>query len=363
MAEIIVSSPQPYPVVIEPTALRLLPEYLGGAGQVALVYPSVLAGTAAVAQVALQDSKIRVLPLVVPEGETAKTAQVLTALWSALAKANFTRTDLVIGVGGGATTDVAGFLAASYLRGIPWIAVPTTVLGAVDASVGGKTAIDLPEGKNLVGAFHDPRAVLIDFDLLRSLPPREIRSGLAEVAKTGFIADAAILKLILDDPVSSQQVTSERFAELVTRAVQVKAATVAADPEERILATGSVGREQLNYGHTVGHAIEAYEQFRWRHGEAIAVGMVYAAELAARTTGLAPETVALHRSVLRALELPISYAAAPYAAIRDFISRDKKTRGGTPRFVLLDKPQHPIITTPTEEAMSAAYQKLRNDIL
>jgi 3-dehydroquinate synthase len=335
-----------------------LPELLDGVVRVAVVYPTVLSAPAGTISALLQANGVQVLPLVVPEGELAKTPAVVAALWQALAAADFTRSDLVVGVGGGATTDVAGFAAASYLRGIPWVAVPTTVLGAVDAAVGGKTAIDLPEGKNLVGAFHEPRAALVDLELLRKLPEREVCSGLAEVAKAGLISDPAILRLILEDPDESRDVVSERFAELVARAVAVKSAVVAGDLTERTSLGTMVGREQLNYGHTMGHAIETYEHFRWRHGEAIAVGMVYAAELAAITSGLSAETVALHRDVLRLLSLPTSYSAAPYEALRALISRDKKTRGTTPRFVLLDQLQHPVVVSPTEDALNTAYQRI-----
>jgi 3-dehydroquinate synthetase len=198
----------------------------------------------------------------------------------------------------------------------------------------------------------------VDLDLLHRLPEREIRSGLAEVVKAGLISDPHILRLILENPSESRNVTSERFAELVARAVAVKATVVAGDFTERTSLGTMVGREQLNYGHTLGHAIETYERFRWRHGEAIAVGMVYAAELAALTSGLDPQTVASHRSVLQALGLPTSYAAAPYADLRALINRDKKTRGATPRFVLLDQLQHPIIVSPTEDALNVAYQRI-----
>jgi 3-dehydroquinate synthase/shikimate kinase/3-dehydroquinate synthase len=201
-------------------------------------------------------------------------------------------------------------------------------------------------------------AVLVDLDLLRGLPTREVRSGLAEVVKAGFIADSAILDLIIADPQDCLEVTSDRFAQLLVRAVKVKADAVADDLKERTSVGESLGRERLNYGHTMAHAIETHEHFQWRHGEAVAVGMVYAAELASATIGLDADAVALHREVLSSLSLPTSYAGAPFAQLRAYISRDKKTRGVTPRFVLLDRLQHPVIATPTEDTLSAAYQRI-----
>ncbi|MDR1355169.1 MAG: 3-dehydroquinate synthase [Propionibacteriaceae bacterium] len=345
-----------YCVTVARDALNKLPTLVADSHRVAVVSTATLARQAAAVITKLETSGVKVLSLVVPDGENAKTSATLAKLWQALAAADFTRNDLVVGVGGGATTDVAGFVAASYLRGIPWIPIPTTVLGMVDAAVGGKTGIDLPEGKNLVGAFHEPRAVLVDFALLAGLPEREVRSGLAEVVKAGFIADSMILELICANPRESQNVNSERFAELVVRAVKVKATVVLDDLSERTSLAALPGREQLNYGHTLGHAIEMQQQFRWRHGEAIAVGMVYAAKLAATVTGLDRAAVELHSSVLRAIGLPVSYAAAPYPNLRALISRDKKTRGITPRFVLLAGLQHPIIDSPSEDMLYAAYR-------
>ena len=195
-------------------------------------------------------------------------------LWSRLAAHGVTRSDAIVGVGGGATTDLAGFVAATWLRGVRLVLVPTTLLGIADAAVGGKTAIDIPEGKNLVGAFHPPAGVLADLAALETLPRAEYVSGLAEVIKAGFIADPVILDLIEADPAGAAVPHGPHARELVERAVRMKAEVVSADLRE------AGRREILNYGHTLGHAIERVEGYRIRHGEAVAIGMVYAAELA-----------------------------------------------------------------------------------
>ena len=209
----------------------------------------------------------------VPDAEAAKTAQVAASLWSLLGQAGFTRTDLLVGVGGGAVTDLAGFVAASWLRGVPVIQVPTTLAGMVDAAVGGKTGINIAEGKNLVGAFHPPAAVLCDTDTLRTLPAAELLPGMAEVVKHGFIADPRTLELIEADPVLAVDPTGPVLPELVERSVRVKAHVVTEDLRESSL------REILNYGHTFGHAVEQVEGYLWRHGSAVSVGLVYAAAL------------------------------------------------------------------------------------
>jgi len=257
---------------------------------------------------------------------------------------------------------LAGLVAATYLRGVAWIAVPTSVLGLVDAAVGGKTGIDLPEGKNLVGAFWEPRAVLGDLDLMAGLPDAEVRSGFGEVLKAGFIADPAILDLVSRDIAAATTIGSAAFAESVARAVQVKADVVADDLRERTSVGDQVGREALNYGHTLGHAIEAHEHYTWRHGEAISVGMVFVAELAARTVGLDQAVVARHRQVLEAMGLPTTYSGASFEAMRALMARDKKARGATLRFVVLRAIGQPtILLDPPEDALRAAYAAIASE--
>ncbi len=272
----------------------------------------------------------------VPDAEAAKTAEVAAGLWGRLGQAGFTRTDAVVAVGGGTVTDLGGFVAASWLRGVPVVQVPTTLLAMVDAAVGGKTGINTPEGKNLVGAFHEPAAVLCDLDLLRTLPRVDLVAGLAEVIKGGFIADPVILDLIESDPAGARRWDGPHLEELVERKIRVKAEVVAADLKESFL------REVLNYGHTFGHAIEQVEHYQRRHGEAVAIGMVYAAELACAAGVLAPETRDRHREVLDGVGLPTAYAQGDWPALLTAMRRDKKTRGDQLRFVVLEDVGQPV---------------------
>ena len=277
--------------------------------------------------------------------EAAKTATVAAAAWEEFGRLGLTRSDAVVGVGGGAVTDLAGFLAATWVRGVRVVQVPTSLLGMVDAAVGGKTGINTGAGKNLVGAFHPPAAVLADLDLLAALPEPEFRSGLAEVVKCGFIADAAILRLLEEEPTGRRDT-----AELVERAVRVKAAAVGEDLHD----TGV--REFLNYGHTLGHAIERVEDFGWRHGEAVAVGLVFAAELGRQAGLLTVEEVDRHRRLVAGLGLPTRYAG-DWAALQAVMRVDKKARGASLRFVVLDGLGNPtILTDPDQAWLDAAWR-------
>lgn len=359
MSTVLVNAERPYRVEIDHGALDKLPDLVGSATRVAVIYGEPLAEAALEVSRLAGTAKAPVLSLGVPEGEAAKSPEILIACWRGLAQAGFTRSDLVIGVGGGATTDLAGFVAASYLRGVPYLSVPTTVLAMVDAAVGGKTGIDLPEGKNLVGAFHEPRAVLADLDLIRPLPDREVSSGMAEVVKAGFVRDARILELIAEDPAGARDVTSARLAELIRRGVQFKADVVATDLRESTSVGSQIGRELLNYGHTLGHAIETWEEYRLRHGEAVSLGMVFAARLSRRLLGLSDAAVAQHIELLQALGLPTSYSAAPWADLRELMARDKKTRGATLRFIGLRNMGDPaMITAPSERILAQCYAEL-----
>ncbi|MGL4175076.1 MAG: 3-dehydroquinate synthase, partial [Dermatophilaceae bacterium] len=244
-----------------------------GVRQVLVVRPEPLAGLAAPVVDRLEADGFLVHEVAVPDTEAAKTAEVAARLWGLLGEHAFTRTDAVVAVGGGTVTDVAGFVAATWLRGVAVVHVPTTLLAMVDAAVGGKTGINTAEGKNLVGAFHEPAGVLCDLDVLTTLPRADLVAGLAEVVKAGFVADRRILELIGTDPEAATRADGPVLRELVERSVRVKADIVARDLTESWL------REVLNYGHTLGHAIEQVEGYRWRHGEAVSVGMVFAAEL------------------------------------------------------------------------------------
>lgn len=346
----------PYDVHIGAGVLDRLPSLLGDATRVAIIHPAVLPELGA-RVAALCEQEVTLIGI--PEAEAGKTAQVLAECWERLAAAGFTRNDVVVGVGGGATTDLAGFVAATWLRGVGYVSVPTSVLGMVDAAVGGKTGINLPAGKNLVGAFYEPRAVLCDLTFCRSLPPAEVSSGLAEVIKCGFIADPAILDLASADLAGCRDVTTERFAELVTRAVAVKARVVAADFKESTSKGDKVGREALNYGHTLGHAVEQHAHFTWRHGQAISVGMAWIARVSRDLLGLAPAFVALHDELLGGLGLPLTYGA-PFADLRPIMSLDKKSRGASLRLVGLSAQGHPqIIEAPPEHVLESAYAQLQ----
>ena len=266
----------------------------------------------------------------VADGEDAKNTTTLLTLWNWLGAAGFTRSDLIVGIGGGAITDLTGFAAATWLRGIDWIAVPTSLAGMVDAAVGGKTGINSDYGKNLIGSFYSPISVIVDVDLLGTLSPRDISAGMAEVIKCGFISDPQILKLAAEN--STQTLLSNRDAliEIVARAISVKASVVSSDFKE------SFAREALNYGHTLGHAIEIHAQYQLRHGEAVSIGMVFVAELAA-VRGLIDEaTLTMHRDLLKRYDLPTTFDRQAWSKLLPLLSLDKKARGNTLRFVVLD---------------------------
>jgi 3-dehydroquinate synthase len=279
-----------------------------------------------------------------------------------LGAAGFTRSDAVIGVGGGSTTDLAGFVAATWLRGVRLVTVPTSLLGMVDAAVGGKTGINTAEGKNLVGSFYEPAGVICDLDLLASLPRPDLVAGLAEVIKCGFIADPEILTRIEADPAEATRPSSPVLRDLVERAIRVKARVVSADLRESTSTGSAVGRELLNYGHTLGHAIERREGYRWRHGAAVSVGLVYAAELARLAGRLDPETASRHAEILALVGLPTTYAGGAFEELLTTMALDKKTRGSTLRFVILTGLAQPeILAGPSEELLHAAYDRISGE--
>jgi len=292
----------------------------------------------------------------VPDAEQAKSADVVASLWGVLGQSGFTRTDAVVGVGGGTVTDLAGFVAATWLRGVRVVQVPTTLLAMVDAAVGGKTGINTAEGKNLVGAFHPPAGVLCDLAMLETLPREDFVSGLGEVIKCGFIADPVILELVEADPRAVTKPGSVTTRELIERSVVVKADVVTRDLLESSL------REILNYGHTFAHAIEQVEHYTWRHGEAVGVGMVYAAELA-RIAGLLDDAVVdRHRSVLASVGLPTGYRGDRWPELYAAIKRDKKSRGSLLRFVVLDALARPRrLEGPDPSLLQAAYTQISTD--
>ena len=353
-----VTGEQPYDVVIGRNLLGELPGALGEkVRRVLVVHPAALATTADTIIEDLRAHGYETFGAEVPDAEESKTAQVAAFLWGVLGQADFTRSDAVVAVGGGATTDLGGFVAATWLRGIRVVQVPTTVLAMVDAAVGGKTGINTAEGKNLVGAFHPPAAVLCDLAALESMQKFDFVAGLAEIVKAGFIADPQILELVernvdlLQDPVAAAR--SDVLLELVERAVVVKAKVVGEDLKEAGL------REILNYGHTFGHAIEHVERYQWRHGAAVSVGMVFVAELARLAGRLSDEVVDRHRSILTALGLPTTYRGDRWDRLLTAMRRDKKTRGDLLRFVVLEDVGRPTrLEGPDPTLLAAAYAEI-----
>ena len=336
---------------------KLLDEVVEGVakahGKVLVVHQAALQTSADALTVALRAAGVNALQAAVPDGEEAKRIEVVSWAWELLGQNEFARDDAVIGFGGGAVTDLAGFIAATWLRGIAVYQVPTTLLGMVDAAIGGKTGINTSEGKNLVGAFHAPRRVFCDLETLATLPRNELLAGYGEVVKYGFIADERILQLIEEDVASATNPKSDVFAEIIERCIRVKAEVVSADFKE------SDRRETLNYGHTLGHAIELTERFAWRHGAAVSVGMVFAAELAHLAGNLSSDVVDRHRSVLSLLGLPISYRADKWEQLLAGMHRDKKSRSGHLRFIVLDGiGKTSVLNAPAPELLFAAYQEI-----
>ncbi|MBE1585693.1 3-dehydroquinate synthase [Nonomuraea angiospora] len=342
----------PYDVVVGTGVLAELATLLKpGVRTVAVIHPETLPEIAGPVGEALRGAGYEVVELPVPDGEQAKSVEVAAGLWSALGRAGVTRSDAVVGVGGGATTDLAGFVAGTWLRGVQVVLVPTTLLAMVDAAVGGKNGIDTPEGKNLVGTFLPPAGVLCELSTLASMPRRDYVAGLAEIIKGGFIADPEILRLVEADPEAATRPDGPHTRELIERKIQVKADVVGADLREAGL------REILNYGHTLAHAIEREEHYAIRHGEAVAIGMVYAAELS-KLAGRA-DLVERTRSILTSVGLPTAYRADAWKSLRDHMRLDKKNRGAKQRFVVLDGLAEPgRLEGPSEELLEAAYKEI-----
>jgi 3-dehydroquinate synthase len=348
-----VNGPEPYDVLIGNDIMDSITKLVGrDAKKVLIVHQPTLAALSA----QLREGPLanyEVLMAEVPDGEPAKRIEVAAWCWQIMGTAEFTRTDVVIGFGGGAATDLAGFVAATWLRGVRVIQIPTTLLGMVDAAIGGKTAVNTSEGKNLVGAFYAPSAVVADLDVLAGLGQMEILAGFGEVVKYGFIAEPEILEAIESDVDVATDATSDVFRHLVELSVGIKARIVGRDFKE------SGPREVLNYGHTLGHAVEFAERYKWRHGAAVSVGMMYAAELARLGGRLSDEVVERHRSILSSLQLPIAYPLDRWNSLLEAMQRDKKTRGGMLRFIVLDDVAKPtVLAGPDPSLLFAAYQEI-----
>lgn len=354
MHTIPVNGPSPYEVTIGTDLSQNIVERAAsiGAAKVAIIHQPPLAAAAEALAAVAAERGLEATLVEVPDAEAAKQLDVLAHLWDELAKAGFSRRDVVVGLGGGAVTDLAGFAAATWMRGIPVIQAPTTLLAMVDAAVGGKTGINTSAGKNLVGAFHEPDSVFVDLDRLRTLPEDEIVAGSAEIIKTGFIHDPVIIERYLDNPVSCLD-PDGFLPELIERSIAVKAHVVGQDLKESGL------RETLNYGHTFGHAVERREKYIWRHGRAVAVGMMFIAHLSHARGLISSELVQTHRDILTSVGLPTSYEQGHFEELLEGMRNDKKNRGGQIRFVALTGiGETTRIEDASDDELRAAYAQL-----
>lgn len=326
-------------VLIGDTLPAVLPERDDRRRVLVLTQP----GAAAIAQqvAAGLASDLMVDTMELPDRDAAKSVAQAEAVWERLANLELGRADTIVGVGGGAVTDMAGFVAATWLRGVEVVHVPTTLLAAVDAAIGGKTGLNVA-GKNLVGAFWHPSRVAIGVDAFASLPPEVLREGFAEALKTGYLADPALVSLLAAGEGPG------RLREVAERSVAVKAAVVAADERE------SSVRAHLNYGHTIGHGIELVH--RLSHGDAVAIGMVAAATVSARRHGY--DVVAEHRETLARLGLPVSVTGLRRDAVLDLVRLDKKRTADGIRMTLLAGPQQPIVDVVTPQDLAAALDAI-----
>jgi 3-dehydroquinate synthase len=344
-----VQSERSYPVIIDSSWKVELLKLLAGRNKAAIIVSEKMQSS--VKNMIAMDAEVLVFPI--PDGEPGKSSATLNKIWDWLGAAGFTRSDLIIGIGGGAVTDLAGYAAASWLRGIDWVAIPTTVAGAVDAAIGGKTAINSEYGKNLIGAFHSPSAVIIDVSWFESLSDRDFAAGLAEVVKAGFISDGKIIQLIGDSNISDLRSNGATVLELITRAIAVKAKVVSSDFKE------SFNREVLNYGHTLGHAIELHCKYDLRHGECVAIGMAFMAQLQLSLGLISSELAQQHIDILENLGLPTTYKRQAWPSLLASMYLDKKSRGKTLRLVTIkgigitDR-----LENPDEKILLAAYEKV-----
>ncbi len=347
-----VAGTRPYDVVVGRNLYDRLPVLADGATRVAVIFTRSVEHYAKHVAEALIGAGLMAVPIEVPDAESGKTVATAQHCWDVLGANGFTRTDVVVGVGGGAATDLAGFVAACWLRGVAWISVATSINGMVDAALGGKTGVNIGAGKNLVGAFHPPVGVLCELSALESLPPEQLRAGLAEVVKGGFIGDPVILDLIEADPVAAVDPSGPVLRELIERKARIKAEVVGEDLTEK------GRREILNYGPTLGHAVERTDAYAWSHGHAVAVGLVDAA-LVGRRTGRV-DVVERTKAILRSLDLPVAYRGDRWEALLSAMRVDKKARGASMRFVLLDAVGEPVtVRIDDEDLLRGAYEELR----
>lgn len=354
-----------YDIFVGPQLIARAADYLGDVlkrPRVAIITDETVAKLHLPAlEASLDAAGIRHSHLALAPGEQTKCFAELERVSSFLLDQGIERSDMVIALGGGVIGDLTGFAASILRRGVDFVQIPTTLLSQVDSSVGGKTGINTPEGKNLVGAFHTPAGVVCDLDVLATLPPADLVAGLAEVVKSGFIADPRILELVETTEPASLTADSPVLRELVERSVQVKIDVVVGDLKETAgtAGEGHPGREALNYGHTMGHAIERAERYGVRHGEAVAIGSVFVAELARQAGVLDDATADRHASAFGRVGLPTGYAGAGYEELRAAMAVDKKSRGDQLRFVVLHDVGDPrVLAGPSEEHLRAAYDAM-----
>ena len=349
MKSISVTADRDYEVLIDTDWQKAVEPYLTNRGQVAVIVSEAMRDR--IINLPVTDAQIHIFT--VPDSEAGKSFASYQKVLDWLGAAGFTRNDLIVAVGGGAVTDLSGFVASSWLRGIDWVAVPTTLAAMVDAAVGGKTGINSEYGKNLIGSFYSPISVLVDLSWLSTLSDRDFAAGLAEVIKCGFIVDTEIVELLKDRNLLDVRSDRALTLELITRSIAVKAKVVSGDFKE------SFDREILNYGHTLGHAIELHSKYALRHGECVSIGLVFAANLANKSGILADQATDLHKKILSNLGLPTSYESRHWPELRANMAIDKKSRSGTLRFVAISELGKTLrIEAPSESDLLAAYERL-----
>lgn len=349
MKSISVNADRDYEIVIDTDWQKAVEPYLSNRGQVAVIVSEAMRDR--IVNLPVTDAQIHIFT--VPDSEAGKSFATYQKVLDWLGAAGFTRNDLIVAVGGGAVTDLSGFVASSWLRGIDWVAVPTTLAAMVDAAVGGKTGINSEYGKNLIGSFYSPISVLVDLSWLSTLSDRDFAAGLAEVIKCGFIVDTEIVELLKDRNLLDVRSDRALTLELITRSIAVKAKVVSGDFKE------SFDREILNYGHTLGHAIELHSKYALRHGECVSIGLVFAANLANESGILADQATDLHKKILSNLGLPTSYESRHWPELRANMAIDKKSRSGTLRFVAISEIGKTLrIEAPSESDLLAAYERL-----
>lgn len=288
-----------------------------------------------------------------PEGESQKSWIVVQELMRKLEEISFPRDGMIVGIGGGATTDVVGFVASLWMRGVDWIAIPTTLAGMVDAAIGGKTGINGLGTKNLIGSFHLPVATIVDQRFLHSLPDRDLKAGVAEIIKCGFISDSQILDLAKDFTFTDSDSLSQSsiLNEMIERAIAVKERIVSRDLKE------SGERAYLNYGHTLGHAIEKEMDYGLRHGEAVAIGMVFAACLSKVVHGLPDAMIKEHVELLQKFDLPVALPDIDSSSLVGLMWRDKKVKNQKLRFVTLRSVGDPVLIEVDEDQLQQAFME------